>query len=164
MPKKLKGDLTWSFGLCPRQAPASCFGRWWEAGVQQETGCFSLFELLKDEHRKKRRISWKHNRRIFYQDILKLGGERSHLYSCLWSVWGRDCKVHCSVPPLLFWLLELFHGPLLICSVLYGGAEEHSPRWLLRHRNPSLSFVSPNPLVSFRLSPLNVFDLEKKKW
>lgn len=43
---------TWSFGLCPGRAPASCFGWWWGAGVQPKSERFSLFELLKK--RKKR--------------------------------------------------------------------------------------------------------------
>lgn len=121
----------------------------------------------KEREKDSESISIKHKTIIFYHDNTFWILVRSKVQTfspVLFSVerLREKCKVHCLVPPLLFWLLELFHGPLLICSVLYGGAEEHSPRWLHRHRNLSISFVTLNPLVSFRLRPLNVFDLKKK--
>lgn len=53
------------------------------------------------------------------------------------------------------WLLEPFHGLLLVRWVFYSRAEQHPPRWLPRHRNLILSAVTLGPLVTFRLT---VFD------
>lgn len=146
---KLRVDLTWSFGLCPGQAPDSCFGWWWGAGAQPKSERLSLFELLKDEQRGR----GKDTVRIFQYSIREykscveiLDVERrkvkkhSHLCSFLLSVWERDCKVLWLVPffSLAFW--SCFMVP--ICSVLYSGAEEHSPRWFPRHRNLSISCYS----------------------
>lgn len=47
-------DLTWSFGLCPGRAPASCFGWWWGAGVRPKSERLSLFELLQSEQKRER--------------------------------------------------------------------------------------------------------------
>lgn len=144
---------TWSFGLCPGRALASCFGWWWGAGVQPKSERFSLFELLK-------KIKKRHSENMSVQhlrwDIL---GESPSLLTCApfcQASERRDCKVRWS---LLSWLLKLFHGPLYPCSVLYSGAEEPSLRWLHpRHWDSSTSSVTLNPLVSFRLSSLNAFD------
>lgn len=58
---------------------------------------------------------------------------------------------------LCFW--SCFMVPLLMSSFLYSEAREHPPRWLPRHRNQwAYFYVTLNPLVSFHLSPLNVFD------
>lgn len=46
------------------------------------------------------------------------------------------------------WLLEPFHGLLLVRWVFYSRAEQRPPRWLPRHRNLILSAVTLGPLVT----------------
>lgn len=68
---------------------------------------------------------------------------------------------------LLSGFLSCFMVPSWSAQRLYRGAEEHSPRWLHRHRNLSISPVTFNPLVCFRLVPLNIFDfgfLKNNSW
>lgn len=117
------------------------------------------------ERGRERKTPWEHFNTAYENKILcghsgclKGGGTKILTCAPFCHVWERDCKVWWLVPffSLGFW--SYFMVSPLICSVLYSGAEERSPRWLPRHRNLSISSVILNPLVSFRLSPLNVFD------
>lgn len=150
--ENLEVGLTMSSGLCPGQAPASCFGWWREAGVQQKSGHFSFFELLKVIKKQREYFIKVQKNKTF-----RISKSKVQKFSpVLLSVRGRDIKHTdwCPFFTLGFWI----SWTLLDSSALYSGAVEHAPRWLRRHRNLSTSSVTLEPLVSFRLSPLNVFD------
>lgn len=168
--KKQEDALTWSFHLCPGQAPASCSEWWWGAGVRPKCWRLSSYELLIYERRHRGKKQTLLNKSILkwklaltrYCGSQKKNSKKEFSPVLLYVERLKEGWRGVLAAALrLSWLLQLFHGPLLICSLLYSGAEERSLRWLPRHTNLSMSSVSLNPLVSFRLSPLNVFDCTK---
>lgn len=150
--KYIKVELTQNFHPRPDQAPASCFGWGWGAEVQQETELFSLFEPL-----------WINtDLEDKYVSMFKYMFFRNKNLTCApfeSSVWHKNLlrADWCSSSSL--WLLKLFHGLSVICSVLYSRAEEWSPRWLPLYQNLSRSLATLNILVSIWLVLLIVFNL-----
>lgn len=147
---KLSNDLTWS--LYPGQAPASCFGWWWRAGVQPKSKHCSLFELL----RKKKTLCKCFTAKLQNKVLWKVKGANI-LTCCVCRASGRKTVENVDWICLGFWSCFTVRPwwaqsyMVELRSILPGDS--------CRHRHLSISSVTLSPLVSFCLSPPNVFDL-----